>query len=72
MFHLGRAAYLIGPKLRSVIVPLLDRMDPSCGSEPPDTVINAGGILVGYALSARSNEEQLASWIDFSSDVHSD
>lgn len=64
MFHLGRAAYVLSPKLSEVVEPLLDRTDASVTQQGSiDTVLNEQGVLVGYALGHLPKEQQLQFWI---------
>jgi shikimate 5-dehydrogenase len=49
MFHFDRRAYIIGPALQQAIIPLLDRLDDQAEEEGSiDTVMNEGGLMVGY------------------------
>ncbi len=64
MFHLGRRAYILSAPLKPLVRPLLDRIDASAEkSGDIDTVINEGGVLVGYSLGGLEPPEQLACWI---------
>ena len=63
MFHLGRTAYILSPTEQVRIRPLLDAVDPEVGDRPIDTVINEGGVLVGYAIAHFSPDQQLAVWL---------
>lgn len=71
MFHLGRRAYIVSEPLRPLVRPLLDRIDSSVESEA-DTVINEGGVLVGYSLGALEPSAQLEAWIGKSKSAFSD
>lgn len=63
MFHLGRTAYILSPAQQTQIRPLLDAVDAEVGDKPIDTVINQGGVLVGYALSHLPPDQQLTEWL---------
>lgn len=61
MFLLERRGYVMAPELQTMIVPLLDRLDDTAKqTERVDTVVNDGGVLVGY--SCGSDEKRLAVW----------
>lgn len=63
MFHLGRTAYILSSVEQARIRPLLDAVDVEVGDKSIDTVINEGGVLVGYALSHLPPDAQLAVWL---------
>lgn len=68
MFHLERTAYLLSESLQKVVRPLLDRIDSSVSDgKAIDTVINCGGILIGFHGADLSMDEQLQHWIAASS-----
>lgn len=49
MFLLERRGYIVAEELQTMIVPLLDRLDVSAAEKGSvDTVVNDGGVLVGY------------------------
>ena len=72
MFHLGRRAYILSEPLRPLAAALLDRIDPSAKKSGIDTVINEGGVLVGYHLDLLPPAEKLALWISKSESALSD
>lgn len=59
MFTLGRLGYIVHPEFQSTVLPLLDRLDSAAHKkERVDTIVNDGGVLVGYYLDASVNEAQ--------------
>ena len=58
MFHLDRRGYIIAPALQKMILPLLDQIDSSAAEKGSvDTVVNKGGVLVGYWMGDWKNRE---------------
>lgn len=55
MFHFDRRGYIIGLYLQEAIIPLLDELDPSV-RDRVDTVVNRGGVMVGYFCGGDDGE----------------
>ncbi|MDP7477205.1 MAG: hypothetical protein QF442_02030 [Candidatus Peribacteraceae bacterium] len=51
MFHHDRRGYIVGKALQQAIIPLLDSIDSSAGEGSVDTVVNDGGVLIGYVCN---------------------
>ncbi len=64
MFLLERSGYLLSPKLGTIIMPLLDKLDASAEERGEvDTVLNEGGVMIGYFLGDIPPEERLKLWM---------
>ncbi len=72
MFHLGRRAYILAEPLRKIVLPLLDRVEKAAQKDGIDTIINEGGVLVGYHLSDLPPSDQLTLWMAKSTSSLSD
>lgn len=60
MFLLERRGYLVAPELQTLILPLLDRLDDSAkNAERVDTVVNDGGVLIGYCCGGDNKRLEL-------------
>lgn len=60
MFLHERRGYLIDPLFSVSILPLLDQLDSSAvASGKVDTVVNDGGVFVGYFVSATVDDTQI-------------
>lgn len=67
MFHLDRRAYVLSGPLQDIVRPLLDRMDSSVTDEKAvDTIINTGGVLVGFHIGDLPPTQQLHYWLHHS------
>lgn len=63
MFLLQRRGYVVDPLFETVIIRLLDQLDPSAidrGSV--DTVVNERGVLIGYFLGG-DDGERIKKWM---------
>jgi shikimate 5-dehydrogenase len=61
MFLLERRGYLIDPTLQNVCVSLMDELDASAKKEGRvDTVVNRGGVLVGYYSGTKDVAELMS------------
>ncbi len=62
MFLLERRGYVVAEEFQTLILPLLDRLDAEALREGRvDTVVNEGGVLVGYVLR-ENTERKMALW----------
>ncbi|MBP9774111.1 MAG: hypothetical protein KBD00_05835 [Candidatus Peribacteraceae bacterium] len=53
MFLLERRGYIVDPQFSTEIIALLDRLDCSAQtSGKVDTVVNEGGVLIGYCIDS--------------------
>lgn len=64
MFHFDRRGYIVYGELQKNIIPLLDIIDYSVGKTGKvDTVLNKGGVLMGYFLGD-DMEERWRLWLE--------
>lgn len=67
MFTLGRAGYIIGEPFQESVIPFLDELDAEIeNAKRADTIVNKGGVLVGYFFGGTSTEERLRLWTETS------
>ena len=62
MFLLERRGYIVAEEFQTLVLPLLDRFDTDAEREGKvDTVINEGGVLIGYFFGA-DDAKRVRAW----------
>jgi len=64
MFHFDRRGYIVGDSLSTAVIPLLDGLDGSSRqSKKVNTVLNDGGVLIGFWTEGDDPvESRLLAW----------